>query len=342
MASSFSRRSGSSGSTRSRAASRGRVQRAARSNARAAGRARVGSTARPSSRPLNARSGSLSAGERSVTSVRLGDMRRDAERQRTKATRRKTLVVVIAAVAVVVALVVGLIALWRAPVFVIESVDVQGADHLTAEEVAQLAPVPQGSTLLNVDADGISAGLKRDAWVESVAVNRLFPSTLQVVVTERKVGAIIEVPTGSTQVTQLWAIATDGMWLMPIPTRESEVGKNISPKIYEDMDAAMRIVGLPAGIKPEIGAYCTDDAVNNALHIVDGMTTELADQVRIVSAADKDSTLITLKNGVEIAFGTAENIREKERICLEILAKNEGKVAYINVRVPERPTWRSA
>ena len=72
------------------------------------------------------------------------------------------------------------------------------------------------------------------------------------------------------------------------------------------------------------------------------MTTAVADLVRTVSAADKDSTLIKLDSGVEIAFGTAENIREKERICLEILSKNEGKVAYINVRVPERPTWRSA
>lgn len=340
MASSSPRKSGSSASRRSRTAARGRVQRAARSNVRSA--ARAGAAGRPSSRPLNARSGSLGAGGRPVTSVRLGDLRRDAERQRTKATRRKTLVVAIAAVAVVVAVVVGFVALMRAPVFVIESVDVQGADHLTAGEVSHLAPVAQGATLLNVDADGIVAGLKRDAWVEDVVVNRIFPSTLQVVVTERKVGAIIEVPTGSTQVIQLWAIASDGMWLMPIPSRDSEVGKSISPRIYEDMDASMRIVGLPSGIKPEIGSYCTDDAVNNALHIVDGMTTELADQVKIVSAADKDSTLITLKSGVEIAFGTAENIREKERICLKILSENEGKVAYINVRVPERPTWRSA
>ena len=62
--------------------------------------------------------------------------------------------------------------------------------------------------------------------------------------------------------------------------------------------------------------------MNDALSIVDGMTTELASQVRTVSAADPSSTLITLTNGVEIAFGDAQNIREKERICLEILSKN--------------------
>ena len=40
-------------------------------------------------------------------------------------------------------------------------------------------------------------------------------------------------------------------------------------------------------------------------------------------------------------FGTAEDIRDKERIVLQIMADNPGKVSYINVRVPDRPTWRA-
>lgn len=42
-----------------------------------------------------------------------------------------------------------------------------------------------------------------------------------------------------------------------------------------------------------------------------------------------------------MAFGPAQSIREKERVCLQILNDNPGKVAYINVRVVDRPTWRS-
>ena len=101
------------------------------------------------------------------------------------------------------------------------------------------------------------------------------------------------------------------------------------------------ITGVPFGLTPEVGTYCTDGNVNNALEILDGLTGELADQVKAVSATDAQSTLLTLENGIQIAFGTAEDIRDKERICLEIMAKNEGKVAYINVRVPDRPTWRA-
>lgn len=335
-----------SGHRRNRTGNRGQAQRAARSNARASARARsvasARTAARPTSRSVRQNRPSAALGGRNITSVRLGDVQRQAKRESTRPARRRTAIVVAAVAAILVAIVVGIIALMRAPVFVIANLDVQGADHLTGEEVSHLVSVPEGTTLLSVDAEGIVNSLKRDAWVEGVQVNRLFPDTLQVMVTERQVGAIIEVPTGSTQTIQMWAISTDGMWLMPIPARDSEVGKNISQRIYEDADSSMRIVGMPSGIKPEIGSYCADEAVNDALSIVDGMTTELADQVRTVSAADPSSTQITLTNGVEIAFGDAQNIREKERICLEILEKNQGKVAYINVRVPERPTWRSA
>ena len=103
----------------------------------------------------------------------------------------------------------------------------------------------------------------------------------------------------------------------------------------------MHITGVPYGLTPSVGTYCTDENVNNALEIVDGLTTQLSDQVKLVSATDAESTLLTLDSGVEIAFGTSQDIREKERICLEIMDQNPGKVAYINVRVISRPTWRA-
>ena len=114
-----------------------------------------------------------------------------------------------------------------------------------------------------------------------------------------------------------------------------------SQQIYEDAASVLHITDVPYGTSPETGAFCTDENVNNALDIVAGMTTSLADQVVLVKATDAESTKLTLDNGVEIAFGKAEDIREKERVCLEIMEQNPGSVAYINVRVVDRPTWRA-
>lgn len=300
---------------------------------------------RPTARPVARAGGRSSARSPQLTSVRIGDIdrmeRRSERAAAARAKSRKPLIIVSVVAALVLALVVAFFVLSRSSVFIIENVDVVGAEHLTTSEVSALIEVPQGTTLLNVDASSIESSLLRDAWVKDVTINRVFPSTLQVVITERDIAAVVEIPMGSTQTIQNWAIASDGMWLMVIPSQDSEVGQSLSPKIYEDEAEALHITGVPYGLEPEIGTYCTDENVNNALSIVSGMTTELADQVKTVTATDPESTLLTLDSGVEIAFGTADDIREKELICQQIMQENEGKVAYINVRVVSRPTWRA-
>ena len=76
--------------------------------------------------------------------------------------------------------------------------------------------------------------------------------------------------------------------------------------MYEDAENVLHISDVPLGVSPEVGAHCTDANVNNALDIVSGLTTELADQV-----------------------------------ILQLMEENPGTIAYINVRVVDRPTWRS-
>ena len=110
---------------------------------------------------------------------------------------------------------------------------------------------------------------------------------------------------------------------------------------HEDAESVLHITDVPYGTKPTVGSYCTDANVNNALAIVAGMTTELADRVTSVKATETASTTLTIKDGPDIVFGTADNIREKERVCLQIMKEHPEGVTYINVRTPDRPTWRS-
>lgn len=240
-----------------------------------------------------------------------------------------------------VAAIVAFFALSNTDTFKIESIDIAGTDHLTTQEVSALLSVPQGTTLFTLDSDAIVASLKRDAWVEDVVVNRIFPNKLEVVVQERTITAVAEIPMGDNQEIQNWAISKDGYWLMAIPDKNTELGAQISEQIHQDADNVLHIVDIQYGVEPEIGAKCTDAEILNALEIIANMTTSLANQVKVVSAPDVDSTMLVLKNNVEIAFGAAEDIRDKERICLQIMKQNP-KVVYINVRVLDRPTWRSA
>ena len=261
--------------------------------------------------------------------------------ERAKKASRVPLIVIGSIVCVIIITVVALFLMSRTDALEIESVDIKGADHLTQQELNALASIPQGATLLNVDSDSIIKSLMRDSWIESVDVNRVFPSTLEIIIHEREVGAVVEVPSGNTQTIQNWLLSKDAVWLMALPNRESEVGSQISERIYEDAEAALHITNITYGVRPEMGSACTDEPVLNAISILTGLTTELADRIKTVKAEDVEATSLILDSNVEIAVGSANNIREKELICLDILEDNP-KVVYINVRVPDRPTWKSA
>ena len=242
---------------------------------------------------------------------------------------------------IIVGLLAGWAALYNSPVFSIEHVTVKGVEHLTPDEMAQLANVPADTTLLRVDIDSIADRVSKNSWVQDVQVNRVFPDTLEIDVTERPVAAIVEIPVSQGSTVKHWAIAEDHTWLMPIPEAGSDAAKTTSSKIYEDEENVFHIVDVPYGTKAEIGQVCTDENVNNALDIVGGMTTDLAGRVKKVSAAGTAETTLVLDNGVEIAFGKAEDIRDKERVIQKILEENPSGVAYINVRIVENPTWRA-
>ena len=348
MASSYNRKSASSGSRRASSPSRARG--ASRTPASRSSSVRPASSSSYRVIPggqlpkrRNAEYGRVQPRPQArppLSSVRVGDLDRAERNARAQRTYRRHLVRLSIAGAFLLALVAGGAALYASDVFAIESVQVSGVEHLTATEVTELAAVPADTTLLRVDTGAIRDRLLKDAWVERVEVRRVFPHTLELAVTERTVAAVVEVPTENAESTQDWAIASDGMWLMPIPDKDSEAGKSISPKVYEDAESVLRIAEVPYGTNPAVGAYCTDASVSNALSIVAGMTTDLAGQVRAVAATETESTTLTLESGVEIVFGSAENIRDKERVCLKIMEEHPD-VVYINVRVVDSPTWRS-
>lgn len=282
------------------------------------------------------------------TIVKQEQAKRKQRAKKVKRNRRIRNLIIVLVSLVIVAMVGAYAYFYVTDSFEIKNVEVNGVSHLTDDEIQQLIDLPEDTTLLKVDTDVIKKRLKRDAWIKDVDIVLSFPHTLIINVSERAITAIVEVPTSkSTSQGSMdsnvrnWAISADHMWLMPVPDKNSEAAKNINQQIYHDVEGVMHIVDVSPSVSPEIGAYCTDDAVNNAIDVVAAMTTDLKSEVKNVKATDPNSTNLILKNGVEIAVGTAENLREKERVCKELLDKYSGRISYINVRNPSSPTWRT-
>lgn len=274
---------------------------------------------------------------RSVSVSQVRNNRRQTQPKRS----RKGLVIGIIVVVLVAFIAAGAFILTRSDLFPVTKITVSGVHHLTDQETAELAAVPEGTTLINVDAAGIEGRLESNPWILDATIERRFPDTLNLNIFEREIVAVVDVVIDDNDNQQTWALASDGTWLMQIPDRNSDEGKQLAPQVYEDVDAALHISSVPYGSVPEAGSQCNNPNITNALAIIDGMSTELADQVKSVSAASSDSTVLTLDNGIEIAFGDSSDIRDKERVCLELMEQHPGKIAYINVRTVNKPIWRA-
>ena len=98
---------------------------------------------------------------------------------------------------------------------------------------------------------------------------------------------------------------------------------------------------MPNGVTPSAGSVCEDEIVNNALDIISGLSENLSSRVKSVEAGSSSMATLTLDDGVQIAFGDADDVRDKERVVLQLLEEHQGEIAYINVSSPSRPTWRS-
>ena len=276
-----------------------------------------------------------------LVSTSVGEIRRKSRHERMRETTRHYFLRFVIAIGLLVALLAAWAAVYNSRAFTIEEVVVAGVEHLTNDEMAQLANVPADTTLLRVDTEAIEARLLQNSWVDDVHVKRVFPSTLEIDVTEREVAAIVEILSDDGSAVKMWMVATDHVWLMPVPDQGTEAAESTNPRVFEDVEAVRHIVSVPYGTSAQIGQPCADENINNALDILDGMTTGLADQVTQISAPSVAETTLVLESGVEIAFGKAEDIRDKERVISKILEDNPEGIAYINVRMVENPTWRS-
>ena len=58
-----------------------------------------------------------------------------------------------------------------------------------------------------------------------------------------------------------------------------------------------------------------------------------------LSAPSVDKTALLVDDDVQVFVGDANDIKKKDQLIREILAKQKN-VVYINVRVPERAVWR--
>lgn len=223
------------------------------------------------------------------------------------------------------------------PIFPIEHVEAPATDHLSSQDISQLAHIEQGTTLFNIDETAIEARVKKSPWVARVQFQRTFPNTITLQVTESRIDCVVSIGTSTTA----WYMSEGGTWIEPV-TLPSDDSISLKEKVMQKAKelGAIAICDLPDTVQPAAASAATDETIAIIQEYRHKLSSEFLDDVVAFSAPTPESCALTLSSGVEVSLGRPSQIAEKERIIRALIAKHPGKLTYINVRTVQKPSYR--
>jgi cell division protein FtsQ len=186
------------------------------------------------------------------------------------------------------------------------SVEVSGAQNVSADAVRAAAAIEPGTPMARLDTDEVAARVATLPRVFSVTVERSWPSTVEIFVTERSPVAMVT--------------AGDGVHLVDATGLDYAVVKQ-----------------APAGL-PKLAlstVHPDDPATRAAVSVLGAIPHQLATQVVEVTASTPGNVRLILADGRTIKWGSAENSERKAAVLAALLTR-PGTI--YDVVTPDFPT----
>ena len=203
------------------------------------------------------------------------------------------------------------------PMFAADTVRVEGAEHLTEDQVRRIAKIQPGVNVVRLDTGRAERRLERNAWVADAQVSTALPSEVTITVRERTPAAIaVTDAAGGRSV-----IAGDGTILEAAETPASL-------PIVESSDA----VSVPTEAQRTLGAA----AASSLPHSIVG-------DVESVAVGEDGSLELTMTGGVLVSYGDGSALAAKGQALRAVLlwaAREDMGIASVNVETPGAPTAR--
>lgn len=234
-----------------------------------------------------------------------GTFARALQEQRRTRARRKLIGAGVGAVVLVLGIVVVYL-FWFSDALAVAEVHVEGNDLLTTQRVVEVAAVPMGEPVLTTDLRAIDARVQDLVEVADVVVERRFPQTIAITVTERQLAYQRLVDD------QYRWVDPSGIEFRTVPT--AEPGTVIAVTASDDR----RLLG-------------------DVATVVGHLPEELVPRVEQVDARGVDEIVIDLVDGAQVVWGSAEQSDLKAEV-LSVLLDVEATV--YDVSAPGHPTTK--
>lgn len=204
-------------------------------------------------------------------------------------------------------------AVWFSDVLGVRRVEVEGVTTLKPAQVRKAADLTAGTPLARVDTSAAASRVARLERVERVDVERRWPRTVRVVVTERTAVAWIRV---DGAVRALDRFGVDFRTLSKAPKDLVEV----STTATEPRQRQLAVVAAASVV-----SRLRNDA------------PALMKQVQAVDAPSRDGVTLDLSKGRTVTWGSAAKPEQKLTVLEALL---DLKASEYDVSAPEQPTTR--
>lgn len=218
----------------------------------------------------------------------------------------------------VVAIVVTGVSAWgltRSPLLNVDTVDVHGGVHTTADDVVRASKLDRHPPMADVDPARVAAAVERLPWVEQARVERHWPGRVEVTLLERSPLAVVHAG-------EHWSLVDpSGRVLAVEAAAPPDLTRIETPKPP----------GPPAS---QVGA-----PLRAALAIVEMLPEPLAGRVPVIRLREDETIELALDNRVSVLLGPAGDGTREKLVALTTLVQkaNLSRVAVIDVRVPTAP-----
>jgi len=242
--------------------------------------------------------------------------RRRVEVRRHEGRRRLRLLVSGMVITLVTAAVwVGI----RSPLLDVDRITVVGAERTPPDWVTEAAGVWKGQSLVDVDVEAAAVAVEGLPWIDRALVRRIWPSTVEVTVTERTASAVTSTNTGE------WAVLdATGRLLETVPER---------------LPGLLVVEGV--GELPEPGA--TVGRARGPLAVFAALSPALAARTLAVSVLDGGHIELKLNPQGTVRMGAVEALEAKVRATETVLASVDVRnLAILDVRLPSSPVLTRA
>lgn len=222
-----------------------------------------------------------------------------------------------AVLAVVLAVAVVVVLGWTvlgSRLLVVRNIEVVGERLVNREEVVAAAGIRLGTPLMRVDRRAVQRRVGHIRQVLAARVERAWPSTLRIRVTERSPVAAVDTGSGYALVDRVGVVVT------VVPERPEELPMVEDPGLSETPVASAGPV--------------RDPAVRAALAVAEALPADLAERVTAISADTPSDVTLGLRSGDTVVWGTAARSPEKARTLLTLLSQGTDGVDTYDVSSP--------